>query len=130
MLKVASQSDTVVTMLPNNSIVSNVYTGSDGIFSTVKAGTLLIDSSTVDPALSKQLACQVSDNDCCLFGMKIKISFPFRQLGKSVNSLMPQFQVDLDTLGTKKCYKRFQCFIICRWCQCSLSWNSDIHGWS
>jgi len=63
-LEVAKQSETIVTMLPNNSIVSNVYQGADGIFSTIKEGTLLIDSSTVDPALSKQLACQAAGKKC------------------------------------------------------------------
>ena len=36
-----------------------IMQGSDGIFSSVKDGSLLIDCSTVDPALSKQIACQV-----------------------------------------------------------------------
>ena len=35
------------------------FQGTDGIFASLKEGSLLIDSSTVDPALSKQLACQV-----------------------------------------------------------------------
>jgi len=62
--EVAAQTDRVITMLPNNSIVSQVYQGEDGIFSSVKEGTLLIDSSTVDPSLSKQLACQAAGKHC------------------------------------------------------------------
>ena len=57
--EVAASAETIVTMLPNNSIVSGVYEGDQGLLSTVKEGTLLVDSSTVDPALSKHLAAQV-----------------------------------------------------------------------
>jgi len=61
---VAAQAQSIVTMLPNNSIVSGVYQGEDGILSTLSEGTLLVDSSTVDPALSKQLASLAADRGC------------------------------------------------------------------
>jgi len=62
--EVAASSDLIVTMLPNNAIVSNVYGGQDGVFSTVRPGSFLIDSSTVDPALSKDLASQAASAGC------------------------------------------------------------------
>jgi len=62
--EVAAESNLIVTMLPNNAIVSNVYEGGDGIFSTVKSGSLLIDCSTVDPALSKDLAAKATEAGC------------------------------------------------------------------
>eukprot|EP00092_Neocalanus_flemingeri_P010175 GFUD01010965.1.p1 GENE.GFUD01010965.1~~GFUD01010965.1.p1 ORF type:complete len:359 (+),score=115.58 GFUD01010965.1:83-1078(+) len=62
--QVAAESDLIVTMLPNNAIVANVYEGPDGIFSTVKSGSFLIDSSTVDPALSKDLAGKAAAAGC------------------------------------------------------------------
>ena len=53
----ASQSSKIVTMLPNNDIVRKVYTNpADGILSGLLPGTFLIDSSTVDPAVSKEVA--------------------------------------------------------------------------
>ena len=52
----AAGSEQVVTMLPNNDIVRSVYTGADGVLSGVGASTLLIDSSTIDPAVSKEMA--------------------------------------------------------------------------
>ena len=53
----ASQSSKIVTMLPNNDIVRKVYTNpEDGILSGLLPGTFLIDSSTVDPAVSKEVA--------------------------------------------------------------------------
>ena len=62
--EVAAQSQTVVTMLPNNSIVTEVYQGEAGILSTINQGALLVDSSTVDPALSKQLASLAASKGC------------------------------------------------------------------
>lgn len=78
--EVAASATRIVTMLPNNDIVrqvrnerlcvlycikaikgiechfAKVYTGSDGILGANKSGSLLIDSSTIDPAVSKELA--------------------------------------------------------------------------
>eukprot|EP00088_Acartia_fossae_P044066 TRINITY_DN4670_c0_g1_i2.p1 TRINITY_DN4670_c0_g1~~TRINITY_DN4670_c0_g1_i2.p1 ORF type:complete len:342 (+),score=89.46 TRINITY_DN4670_c0_g1_i2:54-1028(+) len=53
---VAEQCSKVITMLPNNQIVQGVYQGPDGVLAAIKEGGLLIDCSTVDPALSKDLA--------------------------------------------------------------------------
>ena len=47
-------------MLPNSSHVKEVYCGSDGILSTVQAGTIMIDSSTIDPAVSKHVASEAA----------------------------------------------------------------------
>ncbi|CAB3372889.1 Hypothetical predicted protein [Cloeon dipterum] len=52
---VAAQSGTVVTMLPNNDIVTNVYTGKDGVFEGLQSGSILLDSSTVDPSVPTAL---------------------------------------------------------------------------
>lgn len=56
--EVAALSDRIVTMLPNNAIVQNVYEGADGIFPHMNSGSLFIDSSTIDPALSKELSAK------------------------------------------------------------------------
>jgi len=54
---VASKCSKMVTMLPNNDIVRNVFTNpNDGILSGLQKGSFLIDSSTVDPAVSKEVA--------------------------------------------------------------------------
>lgn len=50
--EVVTNADVVVTMLPAGEHVRNVYLGSDntaGLLSYVASGTLLIDSSTIDP---------------------------------------------------------------------------------
>jgi 3-hydroxyisobutyrate dehydrogenase len=58
---VAVQSTQIVTMLPSSPNVIDCYTGSSGIFSKVQSGSLLIDSSTIDPAVSQQMAEQAKE---------------------------------------------------------------------
>ncbi|XP_069032199.1 3-hydroxyisobutyrate dehydrogenase a isoform X2 [Embiotoca jacksoni] len=53
---VAERADRIITMLPSSPNVVEVYTGPNGILKKVKKGTLLIDSSTIDPAVSKEMA--------------------------------------------------------------------------
>ncbi|KOO11635.1 3-hydroxyisobutyrate dehydrogenase, partial [Vibrio xuii] len=45
----------VVTMLPASQHVQSVYLGQDGILDSVDSGTLLIDSSTIDPATARSV---------------------------------------------------------------------------
>jgi 3-hydroxyisobutyrate dehydrogenase len=52
--------DVIVTMVPSTPHAREVYAGANGVFSTVKRGTLLIDSSTIDPAASRELSQQAS----------------------------------------------------------------------
>uniref|UniRef100_A0A8C9X460 3-hydroxyisobutyrate dehydrogenase n=1 Tax=Sander lucioperca TaxID=283035 RepID=A0A8C9X460_SANLU len=53
---VADKADRIITMLPSSPNVIDVYTGLNGILKKVKKGSLLIDSSTIDPAVSKEMA--------------------------------------------------------------------------
>ncbi|NXT25869.1 3HIDH protein, partial [Syrrhaptes paradoxus] len=53
---VAEKADRIITMLPSSPNAIEVYTGANGILKKVKKGSLLIDSSTIDPAVSKELA--------------------------------------------------------------------------
>ncbi len=48
--------DMIVTMLPAGKHVREVYTGADGILNNADAGTLLIDSSTIDVATARSVA--------------------------------------------------------------------------
>ncbi|CAB1350689.1 unnamed protein product, partial [Coregonus sp. 'balchen'] len=54
--EVADKADRIITMLPSSPNVIEVYTGPNGILKKVKKGTLLIDSSTIDPSVSKEMA--------------------------------------------------------------------------
>ncbi|XP_063159883.1 3-hydroxyisobutyrate dehydrogenase, mitochondrial [Candoia aspera] len=53
---VAEKADRIITMLPSNPNAIEVYIGTNGILKKVKKGSLLIDSSTIDPEVSKELA--------------------------------------------------------------------------
>lgn len=48
--------DLVVTMLPSSPHVRSVYTGADGVLAGAAPGTLLIDSSTIDPHTARDVA--------------------------------------------------------------------------
>ncbi|KAK6491345.1 3-hydroxyisobutyrate dehydrogenase [Huso huso] len=54
--EVADRADRIITMLPSSPNVIEVYTGLKGILKKVKKGSLLIDSSTIYPSVSKEMA--------------------------------------------------------------------------
>ncbi|KAK3106391.1 hypothetical protein FSP39_019036 [Pinctada imbricata] len=54
--EVASLTKHIVTMLPASQHVTEVYTGNNGILSSVQSGSMMIDSSTIDPAVSQEMA--------------------------------------------------------------------------
>ncbi|XP_034830471.1 NAD-dependent L-serine dehydrogenase [Maniola hyperantus] len=47
--------DVVVSILPSNKVVLDAYLGDDGVVKHAPKGSLLIDSSTVDPNVPKQI---------------------------------------------------------------------------
>jgi 3-hydroxyisobutyrate dehydrogenase len=52
----ASQAELVITMLPSSPHVKSVYLGDNGVLAGAKSGTLLIDSSTIDPQTAREVA--------------------------------------------------------------------------
>jgi len=48
--------DIVVTMLPSSPHVESVYTGDGGVLAAARRGTLCVDMSTIDPAVSQRVA--------------------------------------------------------------------------
>lgn len=53
---VASQSEVIITMLPNSPDVKKVVLGVNGIIDGVKPGSVLIDMSSIAPLISKEVA--------------------------------------------------------------------------
>ena len=51
----AEQCDTIVTMLPNSPQVKEVVLGKDGVCDYAKAGTLIIDMSSIAPGASQEM---------------------------------------------------------------------------
>ena len=54
--KVAEESDIIITMLPASHHVQSVVLGSAGILAGAKEGSIIIDMSSITPAVSKALA--------------------------------------------------------------------------
>jgi 3-hydroxyisobutyrate dehydrogenase len=54
--EVASQSNIIVTMLPNSEDVEKVTLGKGGIIEGVKSDTIIVDMSTIDPSVSRRVA--------------------------------------------------------------------------
>jgi 2-hydroxy-3-oxopropionate reductase len=54
--ELAERSDVVITMLPDTPDVVRVVTGPDGVLEGARAGTLMIDMSTISPAAARRMA--------------------------------------------------------------------------
>jgi 2-hydroxy-3-oxopropionate reductase len=54
--EVASQSDIIITMLPNSPEVEKAVLGEDGVIEGVKKGQTLIDMSSIAPLVSQKVA--------------------------------------------------------------------------
>jgi 2-hydroxy-3-oxopropionate reductase len=62
--EVASRSDIVITMLPDSPDVELVYAGEQGVFASVKPGSLLIDMSSISPVVARKLAATAKTLGC------------------------------------------------------------------
>ena len=54
--ELAAESDVVITMLPNSTIVHDVLSMADGVFAHARPGTTILDMSTIDPDMTDTLA--------------------------------------------------------------------------
>jgi 2-hydroxy-3-oxopropionate reductase len=52
----AQKSDVIITMLPNSPDVKAAILGKDGVIEGVKSGTIIVDMSSIAPAVSQELA--------------------------------------------------------------------------
>ena len=57
---IARLTDIVITSLPDPAAVQAVYLEEDGLVSNARAGQIYVDTSTVDPELSRRLATELS----------------------------------------------------------------------
>lgn len=62
--EVAQSSSVIITMLPASDHVKAVYFGNNGLMEGAARGTLFIDSSTIDPHVSKEIAAKVEAAEC------------------------------------------------------------------
>lgn len=61
---VATDQDVVITMVPSGPIVRSLLNGDDGILAGVKAGTVIVDMSSVTPVESKEFAELAAAKGC------------------------------------------------------------------
>jgi len=59
--EVASQTEVIITMLPNSADVETVILGDGGVIGAVKSGSIVVDMSTIDPSTSKKVAAALSE---------------------------------------------------------------------
>jgi 3-hydroxyisobutyrate dehydrogenase len=57
----AEGKDVIITMISNDDSIREVYYGEEGILGTLKAGTVVIDSSTISPGLVHEIAAAVNE---------------------------------------------------------------------
>ncbi len=57
----AAGADLVVTMLPSSPHVESVYAGDGGVLAAARPGTLCVDMSTIDPAVSRRMAALAAE---------------------------------------------------------------------
>lgn len=55
---VARQATRIITMLPDSPDVEHVLEGKQGVFSAVEPGTIIIDTSSIAPAVARRLAAR------------------------------------------------------------------------
>lgn len=58
--ELASDSDVIITMLPNSPHVKSVVLGEGGVIETVQEGTVVIDMSSIAPLASKEIAQELA----------------------------------------------------------------------
>jgi 4-hydroxybutyrate dehydrogenase/sulfolactaldehyde 3-reductase len=61
---VAADSDIVITMLPDSASVESVVLGPGGVLAGLRAGSLVMDMSTIDPMLTDRLAAAAAAKGC------------------------------------------------------------------
>ena len=58
--EVAERSEVIITMLPNGEVVHQVVTGENGVLQGVRAGALLLDTSSCEPWITEKTAAALA----------------------------------------------------------------------
>lgn len=59
--EVARNAQVIITMLPDGPDVETVLEGADGVFGAMSNGTVIVDSSTIAPAIARRLAARAKE---------------------------------------------------------------------
>jgi 3-hydroxyisobutyrate dehydrogenase len=63
---VAARTSVIITMVTDSSDVADVVSGEKGIISGIKPGSIVIDMSTISPAVERELSEKLEEKDCSL----------------------------------------------------------------
>lgn len=61
--EVAALTDMIITMLPNSPHVKEVVLGKNGVIEGAKPGTIVIDMSSIDPIISREIARELAEKN-------------------------------------------------------------------
>jgi 2-hydroxy-3-oxopropionate reductase len=64
--EVAGRADVVITMLPDSPDVEAAYLGPDGVLEGARAGTILVDMSTISPTMAIRVADAAAAKGCAM----------------------------------------------------------------
>jgi 3-hydroxyisobutyrate dehydrogenase len=79
--EIAATADFVVTSVPNDSVLEDVASGTDGILAGLGAGKIWIDMSTVSPHVSRDIAQRVRERGAEMLDAPVSGSVPQVQTG-------------------------------------------------
>lgn len=79
--ELASNCNVVLSCLPSDEAVLNIYQGPEGVFANARRGTLAIDMSTVYPETSQQLSRLASERGIDILDVTISGSTPVAENG-------------------------------------------------
>jgi 2-hydroxy-3-oxopropionate reductase len=58
--EVAAASEVIITMVPDSPDVRRVLQGPNGVFEAVREGSIIVDMSTIAPAVARELAAEAT----------------------------------------------------------------------
>jgi 3-hydroxyisobutyrate dehydrogenase-like beta-hydroxyacid dehydrogenase len=82
--ELSSGCDVLLSCLPNDAIVMNVFNEADGVFASARSGSLIIDMSTVYPETSKTLSRLGAERAVDVLDVTMSGSKPIAQQGALV----------------------------------------------
>ncbi|KAH8058284.1 3-hydroxyisobutyrate dehydrogenase [Aureococcus anophagefferens] len=77
----ARGADAVVTSLPSNDAVRAVYLGPGGVLEALAAGSACVDTSTVDPAVSREVAAAAAAKNITFLDAPVSGGVPAADAG-------------------------------------------------
>jgi 2-hydroxy-3-oxopropionate reductase len=92
---VAAKADAIITMLPNSPQVKEVVLGKDGIIETMRPGSILIDMSSIDPLVSREVAARLAEKKVRMLDAPVSGGEP-KAIDGTISIMVGGRQADFD----------------------------------